>query len=115
MWSLITGWAVADRVFALFPSPISFLPIPKRAMTQDQQGELRTLLTAKGLNEKIVSGSRQRDNEVDQVLVVGDKSPLALIDLTPTARPQWKSCETVSAFVTKSGSTRSAFTEITLS
>ena len=28
---------------------------------------------------------------------------------------QWKSCETVSAFVTNSGSTRSAFTEITLS
>jgi len=34
MWSLITGWAEADRVFALFPSPISFLPIPKRAMSR---------------------------------------------------------------------------------
>jgi hypothetical protein len=28
---------------------------------------------------------------------------------------QWKSCEMVSAFVTNSGSTRSALTEITLS
>ena len=30
-------------------------------------------------------------------------------------RSQWKSCDAVSAFVTNSGSTRSAFTEITLS
>jgi len=43
-WNLITGWAEADRVFALFPSPISFLPIPKRAMTHGQQDELRILL-----------------------------------------------------------------------
>lgn len=47
MWSLFTGWAEADRVFALFPSPVSFLPIPKRAMTHDQQSELRTLLQQK--------------------------------------------------------------------
>lgn len=46
-WNLITGWAEVDRVFALLPSPISFLPIPKRAMTHDQQGELRTLLRQK--------------------------------------------------------------------
>ena len=46
-WDLIIGWAEADRVFALFPSPISFLPIPKRAMTDDQQKELRTILQKK--------------------------------------------------------------------
>jgi hypothetical protein len=43
-WILITGWAEADRVFALFPSPFSFFPIPKRAITDQQQGEFRTLL-----------------------------------------------------------------------
>ncbi len=46
-WDLITGWAEADRVFALFPSPLSFLPVPKRAMTDQQQIELRTLLQNK--------------------------------------------------------------------
>lgn len=46
-WDLITGWAEADRVFALFPSPLSFLPVPKRAMTDQQQNELRTLLQSK--------------------------------------------------------------------
>jgi len=46
-WDLITGWAEVDRVFALFPSPISFLPIPKRALAHDQQDELRTLLQRK--------------------------------------------------------------------
>ena len=51
-WNLITGWAEADRVFALLPSPISFLPIPKWAMTHDQQGELRTLLQQKVSSRK---------------------------------------------------------------
>jgi YcxB-like protein len=46
-WDLIIGWAEVDRVFALFPSPVSFLPIPKRAMTDDQQKELRTILQKK--------------------------------------------------------------------
>jgi YcxB-like protein len=31
-------------VFALFPSPLTFFPIPKRAMTDQQQDELRSLL-----------------------------------------------------------------------
>jgi len=51
-WNLITDWAEADRVFALLPSPISFLPIPKRAMTHDQQGALRTLLEQKVSSKK---------------------------------------------------------------
>jgi hypothetical protein len=46
-WDLIRGWAEADRVFALLPSPVTFVPIPKRAMTHDQQIELRTLLQQK--------------------------------------------------------------------
>ena len=46
-WDLIVGWAEADRVFALFPSPISYFPIPKRAMTDQQQCELRALLQNK--------------------------------------------------------------------
>jgi len=46
-WNLIIGWAEADRVFALFLSPLSFLPIPKRAMTDQQQSEFRTLLQEK--------------------------------------------------------------------
>jgi len=51
-WDLIIGWAEADRVFALFPSPISFLPIPKRAMTTDQQNEMRTILQEKFASRK---------------------------------------------------------------
>lgn len=46
-WDLITGWAEVERVFALFPSPLSFLPVPKRAMTDSQQEELRTILRNK--------------------------------------------------------------------
>ena len=46
-WDLIVGWAEADRVFALFPSSISFFPIPKRALTGEQQAELRSLLASK--------------------------------------------------------------------
>jgi hypothetical protein len=36
--------AGVERVFALFPSPLSFFPIPKRAMTDEQESEFRTLL-----------------------------------------------------------------------
>jgi hypothetical protein len=43
-WSLIIGWVEVERVFALFPSPLTFFPIPKRAMTDQQQDELRSLL-----------------------------------------------------------------------
>jgi len=46
-WQLIIGWAEVERVFALFPSPISFFPLPKRAMTEDEQNELRTLFQSK--------------------------------------------------------------------
>jgi hypothetical protein len=43
-WSLFIGWVEVERVFALFPSPLTFIPIPKRAMTDQQQDELRSLL-----------------------------------------------------------------------
>lgn len=46
-WDLIIGWAEVERVFALFPSPIMFLPVPKRAMTGEQQDEFRALLRNK--------------------------------------------------------------------
>jgi hypothetical protein len=43
-WNLIIGWVEVERVFALFPSPLTFFPIPKRSMTDQQQDELRSLL-----------------------------------------------------------------------
>jgi hypothetical protein len=46
-WNLIIGWVEVERVFALFPSPLTFFPIPKRAMTDQQQDELRNLLQNK--------------------------------------------------------------------
>ena len=46
-WETIIGWVEVERVFALFLTPISFFPIPKRAMTEDQQNEFRTLLRSK--------------------------------------------------------------------
>ena len=46
-WNLIIGWVEVERVFALFPSPLTFFPIPKRAMTDQQQDELRKLLKSK--------------------------------------------------------------------
>ena len=52
-WDLFIGWAEADRVFVLLPSPVTFIPIPKRAMVNDQQLDLRTLL-----RQKIPSGKQ---------------------------------------------------------
>ena len=46
-WNLIIGWVEVERVFALFPSPLTFFPVPKRAMTDQQQDELRSLLKNK--------------------------------------------------------------------
>ncbi|MGH9513387.1 MAG: YcxB family protein [Terriglobales bacterium] len=42
MWEVVVGWAEVERVFALFPSPVSFFPVPKRAMTEHQQTEFRS-------------------------------------------------------------------------
>jgi hypothetical protein len=46
-WEVFVGWAEAERVFVLLPNAVSFFPVPKRAMTDDQQRELRDLLRAK--------------------------------------------------------------------
>jgi hypothetical protein len=43
-WNQFIGWVEVDRVFALFPSPLTFFPIPKRAMSSEQQEELRGIL-----------------------------------------------------------------------
>jgi hypothetical protein len=46
-WNLIIGWVEVERVFALFPSPLTCFPIPNRAMTDQQQEELRAILKNK--------------------------------------------------------------------
>ncbi len=51
-WDLFIGWVEVDRVFALFPSPLTFFPIPKRAMSSEQQEKLRSILQKKVLNKK---------------------------------------------------------------
>jgi len=43
-WPSIVGWSEGPKVFTLFLSPISFFPVPKRAMTDVQQQEFRALL-----------------------------------------------------------------------
>jgi hypothetical protein len=46
-WDLLVGWVEVERVFSLFPSAVSYYPIPKRAMTDSQQNEFRILLQTK--------------------------------------------------------------------
>jgi YcxB-like protein len=46
-WGSLVDWKEARGVFALFLSPISFFPVPKRAMTETQLEEFRNLLAAK--------------------------------------------------------------------
>jgi hypothetical protein len=43
-WSAYTGWAEETSVFVLFPQPRIYLPIPKRAFTEQQQVEFRETL-----------------------------------------------------------------------
>ena len=44
LWPSIIGWHDGKRLFTLFMSPISFFPVPKRAMTDAQQEDFRSLL-----------------------------------------------------------------------
>jgi hypothetical protein len=46
-WEAIIDWAEVERVFTLFVTSVSFFPIPKRAMTEEQQNEFRALLKAR--------------------------------------------------------------------
>lgn len=43
-WGSIASWIDNRRVFVLYLSPVSFVPIPKRAMSVAQQEEFRVLL-----------------------------------------------------------------------
>jgi hypothetical protein len=43
-WPSIVSWQEVDRIFAIFLSPVAFIPIPKRVMTDPQQEEFRALL-----------------------------------------------------------------------
>ena len=44
VWTSMVDWHDGKRVFTVFMSPISFFPVPKRAMTDAQQQEFRSLL-----------------------------------------------------------------------
>ena len=58
-WDLITGWAEVERVFALFPSPVLYFPVPKRAMTElhRMSSELFSRTTSREEND---SGNKHR-------------------------------------------------------
>jgi hypothetical protein len=49
-WKIFIGWQEVDRVFALFPSPLTFIPIPKRGMSSEQLEEMRSILQRKVLS-----------------------------------------------------------------
>jgi hypothetical protein len=38
------GWGEEESVFVLLPQPLIYLPIPKRAFTEQQQAEFREAL-----------------------------------------------------------------------
>lgn len=40
-WLAYLGWAEEESVFVLFPQPRIYVPIPKRAFTEEQQAEFR--------------------------------------------------------------------------
>lgn len=43
-WDMVSKWIENRSVFVVYLSPVSFFPIPKRAMTETQISELRELL-----------------------------------------------------------------------
>jgi hypothetical protein len=43
-WSAFVGWSETNTVFALFPSPRTSFPIPKRAFTAAQLAEFHDYL-----------------------------------------------------------------------
>ncbi len=43
-WTGVSKWIENRRVFVLYLSPVSFFPIPKRAMSEAQAADLRELL-----------------------------------------------------------------------
>jgi hypothetical protein len=43
-WPLFTRWTEASRIFVLYQQSKVVVPVPKRAMTAEQQSEFRALL-----------------------------------------------------------------------
>lgn len=43
-WSIYLGWAEGESVFVLFPQPRVYVPIPKRAFSDEQLGRFREIL-----------------------------------------------------------------------
>ena len=43
-WAAFIGWREAKSVFVIFPQPRTYVPIPKRAFTEQQQVEFRETL-----------------------------------------------------------------------
>ena len=43
-WSAYVAWGESDSVFVIMPQPRMYVPIPKRAFTDEQVGEFRALL-----------------------------------------------------------------------
>jgi len=43
-WSTYIGWSEANSVFVLFPQPRIYVPVPKRAFTEEQLAEFREIL-----------------------------------------------------------------------
>ncbi len=43
-WSAFIGWREDHAVFVVFPQPRTYVPIPKRAFTEQQQAEFRETL-----------------------------------------------------------------------
>ena len=43
-WKMFCGWAENEKVFIILYAAYSFIPVPKRAMTEAQQQEFRALL-----------------------------------------------------------------------
>ena len=43
-WSAFVGWREEKSVFVVFPQPRTYVPIPKRAFTEQEQAEFREIL-----------------------------------------------------------------------
>jgi hypothetical protein len=43
-WSAFIGWREEKSIFVVFPQPRTYVPIPKRAFTGQQQAEFREIL-----------------------------------------------------------------------
>jgi hypothetical protein len=44
-WSALIAWAEGKSIFALFPNPRLFIPVPKRAFSPEEITEFRKLIS----------------------------------------------------------------------